>query len=1015
MANRYLRASGNWNGAVWADTPSGSAGSASVPTSSDAVYISSNFTVSLTANASCMVLNQTAGTLRLNSYTLTISGDGSWYSQLYSTGSVSRTIDLGSGSLVLNTYAEGDDIKGGLYFSDTNLNFIAGTSTVIINVYSDPEWDGTYSWALFDTLSKTFNDVVINLGSSPNNSSGVRISGSPVIRSLSILSKNTVENFVEISTPGSVITTKKLILKGYSESERLNIAAPDTVWFNFNPGYSSPNWQYDGSSYGQYVDMGENVLTYDSFWGLSYIGDGSIAVSDNWELSNPPLAETLVDEFTSLSSSRWQTLSVGSGYINAISGKLNIGWGSGSAYVQINSVNTYDILNSPFYTKVSSSIGGLFMSIVPMAIQGDASLSFGTEILASGERYWRVVATANGGSADVVTSWFDNGTWVDVYTKTVPVDQVRSVRFQISGTRNINSESLSIESVGVSPEPTQPEANFISSTTSGTRPLTVSFTDTTIGIPDEWLWNFGDSTTSTLKNPTKTYSSAGTYTVSLKASNEIGEDTETKSNLITVLPVTFSRGISGSLKMSGSVASSKTAVRSISGTLKIGGGVDNRLIRDAETIQGKRFLYKVYDQDGTYIETWGKEVIDDLNYTHEINTIGSTTTVQLARTSDTLNTTRTPLYTQSGEAIITQDGEQILIREQTRNNIGGGTSIDYNNRVKVWAYYGSTENLVTQQGREDIVTQDGEELLIRTGAPNGREVFTGFISDINSRYGNTDTTVVQLTSYGWDLDQYVLTTDDNKTTRTFNSVDPSLIAQTAISRFNSVADDSHIVANNASFPLTGTTVSYTFKTNTYKEVLDKTLELMPSNWYYRVGLGDGIIEYRERRQQPHHTFFLGKHIKSLDLKGSTMAVVNHVLFTGGGEPALYVEEKATPADRTRRKLEIVSDNRVTIEDSARTIADSKIGDNNKIQYRTTIEVLTDVYDIESISVGETVGFRNFGNYIDGLTMQIVGLSYTPDFVQLQLDTKPPTINKRLEDIRRNLTVTENQNVPDEPS
>ena len=62
-----------------------------------------------------------------------------------------------------------------------------------------------------------------------------------------------------------------------------------------------------------------------------------------------------------------------------------------------------------------------------------------------------------------------------------------------------------------------------------------------------------------------------------------------------------------------------------------------------------------------------------------------------------------------------------------------------------------------------------------------------------------------------------------------------------------------------------------------------------------------------------------------------------------------------------------------------------------------------------------VGFRNFGNYVDDLKLQVIGLSYQPDLVQLQLETKPPTINKRLEDIVRNLKVTDNQNAPDQPS
>ena len=112
---------------------------------------------------------------------------------------------------------------------------------------------------------------------------------------------------------------------------------------------------------------------------------------------------------------------------------------------------------------------------------------------------------------------------------------------------------------------------------------------------------------------------------------------------------------------------------------------------------------------------------------------------------------------------------------------------------------------------------------------------------------------------------------------------------------------------------------------------------------------------------------------------------------------------------------MMSDNRVTVLDSAEIIADGAIEGSNKRLFRTTIEILTKQYDIESISVGETVGFRNFGNEVDTFTMQILGLTYTPDSVQLQLETKPASVSKRLEDLARNMKVNENQGVPDSPS
>ena len=45
----------------------------------------------------------------------------------------------------------------------------------------------------------------------------------------------------------------------------------------------------------------------------------------------------------------------------------------------------------------------------------------------------------------------------------------------------------------------------------------VTFTNTSTGA-DTYLWNFGDGTTSTEKNPTHAYESAGYYTIKLKAS-----------------------------------------------------------------------------------------------------------------------------------------------------------------------------------------------------------------------------------------------------------------------------------------------------------------------------------------------------------------------------------------------------------------------------------------------------------------------------------------------------------------
>ena len=55
--------------------------------------------------------------------------------------------------------------------------------------------------------------------------------------------------------------------------------------------------------------------------------------------------------------------------------------------------------------------------------------------------------------------------------------------------------------------------------------LVASFTDITSNDPTSWEWDFGDGTASAAQNPVKTYDDAGTYTVTLIASNEAGIST----------------------------------------------------------------------------------------------------------------------------------------------------------------------------------------------------------------------------------------------------------------------------------------------------------------------------------------------------------------------------------------------------------------------------------------------------------------------------------------------------------
>ena len=94
-----------------------------------------------------------------------------------------------------------------------------------------------------------------------------------------------------------------------------------------------------------------------------------------------------------------------------------------------------------------------------------------------------------------------------------------------------------------------PTADFSGTPTIGGKPLTVQFADlstSSSGPITGWSWDFGDSAgTSIEQNPSYTYVSAGTFTVTLTATDSEGFDIEQKINYITVSEPPPVAGFSG--------------------------------------------------------------------------------------------------------------------------------------------------------------------------------------------------------------------------------------------------------------------------------------------------------------------------------------------------------------------------------------------------------------------------------------------------------------------------------------
>lgn len=127
--------------------------------------------------------------------------------------------------------------------------------------------------------------------------------------------------------------------------------------------------------------------------------------------------------------------------------------------------------------------------------------------------------------------------------------------------------------------PSAPSASFSFSPSSPFTNDTVQFTDSSTGAPTQWTWSFGDSSSSTNRNPTHGYASAGTYTVQLVASNSAGSSSTTRT--IAVQPRTSSTTVTLNIQNNMVTTADVSVNDSIVGTIPP--GQTRSVVRTGET------------------------------------------------------------------------------------------------------------------------------------------------------------------------------------------------------------------------------------------------------------------------------------------------------------------------------------------------------------------------------------------------------------------------------------------------
>lgn len=400
----------------------------------------------------------------------------------------------------------------------------------------------------------------------------------------------------------------------------------------------------------------------------------------------------------------------------------------------------------------------------------------------------------------------------------------------------------------------------------------------------------------------------------------------------------------------------------------------------------KHYFYRVYTA-GVLVATWTKEVISEPRFRSVINGGPGQLIVELARPFD---------------------------------DFGEDDDVRLNNKVNCY-----------------VVDKD---------APNGSLLYSGYISGYQPIInGVTEKVEVTILGFVAELERNILRASPNllaSTTVEYLSYDPSNILKDVIDKYR--AQGGQLRYDSTTILLTNTVVSYTFNTNTIKECFDKVVELCPVGWFFRID-PDGFVYLRPKNILADHSFVLGKHVERLSTFRRIEDLINRVLFTGAGSPALFRAYENTGSQGSFGMYERkVVDQRVSLSATASIIANRLIDTQKDPEIRSTFTIIDNNgpgprgYDIETIKPGQTLRVKNLKTGVASTSLwdvaqwdvdvwdqtlatqaadiiQIMAVEYTPDTVVIEASSRLPQIAKRVEDVRRNLENSQTVENPAAPS
>jgi len=388
----------------------------------------------------------------------------------------------------------------------------------------------------------------------------------------------------------------------------------------------------------------------------------------------------------------------------------------------------------------------------------------------------------------------------------------------------------------------------------------------------------------------------------------------------------------------------------------------------------KQYIYKIFTVSGnssTYLKTWN-DVIGYPKFQVNINNGMSQAVIKLAR---------------------------------KWNDFGESEDVKNGNQVKIYV--------------SDKDTGDDDLDLLASG------FISGYTPQISAA-GNEEHILVTVLGNAVKLNESIVTASGN-TLVSYNSQSPSAIFNSLIDLYNTTV--SGAVSFSKNIDTAPTTVSYDFQYSTYKEALDKVVELAPEDWWYSI-MPDDTIDFHPRKWSADHKLVVGRSIDSISPFKNIENIYNIIYFIGDGIESVYRNE--TSIILYGEKTTVLQDRRVTQQTTADDMANRFLRAHQNPETKVRLSVLDNNidetgrgYDIDKIKCGDTISIihpdiayertlwnefkwneSKWNGPIESVLsspMKVVSLNYMGDKIILELSTRTLEIAKRVEDINRNLT------------